>query len=115
MRRSCSTSLVLATLANALTIAANEPLAVRSDFPGGSIVVEKIDPVVRSIRFIPSVQADPAVDKTCESWAAHEGRASLLSLTWETPWNTLASTQAGYPQTGAQLGRCLARYLSEKL
>ena len=54
---------------------------------------------------------DPAVDKSCDSWVAHLTKPDVVSLTFETPWNTPGSTQTGYLKVGEQMGRCLDQYL----
>ena len=54
---------------------------------------------------------DPVKDPASDCWIAHNCRPHVVALVLETPWNTPASTQAGYLKTGEQLGRCIEQYL----
>jgi hypothetical protein len=54
---------------------------------------------------------DPVVNKTSDGWVAHLSKPEVVSLTFETPWNTPGSTQAGYLKVGEQMGRCINLYL----
>ena len=53
---------------------------------------------------------DPEVDKTSETWSAHEGGSHVVSLTIETAWNTPGSTTSGYRKVGEQIGRSIELY-----
>jgi hypothetical protein len=60
-------------------------------------------------------ESGPSYDRDWErigkNWVTAHTADHVVALTLETPWNTRASTIAGYRQVGRELGLAIERYL----
>ena len=54
----------------------------------------------------------PLWKQISKNWVTENTRDGVVALTLETSWNTPHSTQAGYQDYGAALGRAVARYVT---
>jgi hypothetical protein len=78
----------------------------RAEFTGASIPLE-----IAARESGPSYH--PLWKQISKNWVHEKCGSEVIAVTLETAWNTAGSTAEGYQQTGANLGRAVARFIGQ--